>query len=159
MLEFLIQRIAISIATLFVISLIVFTGVRLIPGDPARVMGGTDADPAGLEEIREKYGLKDPIVLQYLRWIGLALRGYAGHRCAHRLRDLDGERADVAGSSVDEHTVAWLRRAAVAPSKRLDGKDRGVGQGRCVLERQAVRDREEGALRRGDVLGEAAGAE
>jgi peptide/nickel transport system permease protein len=77
-LEFLIQRIAISIATLFVISLIVFTGVRLIPGDPARVMGGTDADPAGLEEIREKYGLKDPIVLQYLRWIGLALRGDLG---------------------------------------------------------------------------------
>jgi len=52
--------------------------VRLIPGDPARVMGGTDADPAGLEEIREKYGLKDPIVLQYLRWIGLALRGDLG---------------------------------------------------------------------------------
>jgi peptide/nickel transport system permease protein len=41
-------------------------------------MGGTDADPAGLEEIREKYGLKDPIVLQYLRWIGLALRGDLG---------------------------------------------------------------------------------
>ena len=78
MLEFLIQRAAISIATLFVISLIVFTGVRLIPGDPARVMGGTDADPAGLEEIREKYGLKDPIVLQYLRWVGLALRGDLG---------------------------------------------------------------------------------
>jgi peptide/nickel transport system permease protein len=77
-LEFLTKRAAISIATLFVISLIVFTGVRLIPGDPARVMGGTDADPAGLEEIREKYGLKDPIVLQYLRWIGLALRGDLG---------------------------------------------------------------------------------
>ena len=78
MLEFLTKRAAISIATLFVISLIVFTGVRLIPGDPARVMAGTDADSAGLEEIREKYGLKDPIVLQYLRWAGLALRGDLG---------------------------------------------------------------------------------
>ena len=78
MLEFLTKRVAISIATLFVISLIVFTGVRLIPGDPARVMAGTDADAAGLEEIREKYGLKDPIVLQYLRWAGLALRGDLG---------------------------------------------------------------------------------
>ncbi len=78
MLEFLIRRIAISIATLLLISVIVFTGVRLIPGDPARVMAGTDADPAGLEEIREKYGLKDPIVLQYLRWAGLALRGDLG---------------------------------------------------------------------------------
>jgi len=61
-----------------VISLVVFTGVRMIPGDPARVMAGTDADAAGLEEVREKYGLKDPIVVQYLRWAGLALRGDLG---------------------------------------------------------------------------------
>jgi len=54
--EFLVRRVAISIVTLFVISLIVFTGVRMIPGDPARVMGGTDADPAGLAEIRQKCG-------------------------------------------------------------------------------------------------------
>src|SRR5256884_5506706 len=50
----------------------------MIPGDPARVMAGTDADAAGLEEIREKYGLHDPIPLQYLRWVGLALRGDLG---------------------------------------------------------------------------------
>ena len=78
MAEFLVRRVAISIVTLFVISLIVFTGVRMIPGDPARVMGGTDADAAGLAEIRQKYGLDDPIPLQYLRWISLALRGDLG---------------------------------------------------------------------------------
>ena len=78
MLEFLIRRAAISIVTLIVISLVVFTGVRMIPGDPARVMAGTDADAAGIEEIREKYGLNDPVPVQYLRWIGLALRGDLG---------------------------------------------------------------------------------
>jgi len=76
--DFLVQRTAISVVTLLVISLIVFTGVRMIPGDPARVMAGTDADAAGLEEIREKYGLKDPVPVQYLRWVGLALRGDLG---------------------------------------------------------------------------------
>jgi peptide/nickel transport system permease protein len=76
--DFLVQRAAISVVTLFVISMIVFTGVRMIPGDPARVMAGTEADAAGLEEIREKYGLKDPIPFQYLRWVGLALRGDLG---------------------------------------------------------------------------------
>jgi len=45
-LEFLARRAAISVVTLFVISMIVFTGVRMIPGDPARVMAGTDADEA-----------------------------------------------------------------------------------------------------------------
>ena len=78
MLEYLIQRLAISAVTLAVISLIVFTGVRLIPGDPARVMAGTEADAAGLEEIRQKYGLNDSIPVQYLRWVGLALRGDLG---------------------------------------------------------------------------------
>jgi len=77
-LDFLLQRVAISIVTLLVISLVVFTGVRMIPGDPARVMGGADADPAGLAEIRAKYGLDDPVPLQYLRWLGLALRGDLG---------------------------------------------------------------------------------
>jgi peptide/nickel transport system permease protein len=76
--EFLIRRAFISAVTLLLISVIVFTGVRMIPGDPARVLGGTDADAAGLEEIREKYGLKDPIPVQYLRWLALAVRGDLG---------------------------------------------------------------------------------
>src|SRR5438094_8149971 len=50
----------------------------MIPGDPARVMAGTDADAAGLEEIRAKYGLNDPIPVQYLRWAALAARGDLG---------------------------------------------------------------------------------
>ena len=78
MLDFLVRRVAISVVTLFLITLIVFTGVRMIPGDPARVMAGTDADEAGLQEVREKYGLNDPIPLQYLRWIRLALQGDLG---------------------------------------------------------------------------------
>jgi peptide/nickel transport system permease protein len=76
--EFLVRRAFISAVTLLLISLIVFTGVRMIPGDPARVLAGTDADAAGVEEIREKYGLDAPLPLQYARWLGLALRGDLG---------------------------------------------------------------------------------
>ncbi len=78
MAEFLIQRAFISLITLFLITVIVFTGVRMIPGDPARVMAGTEADESGLEEIRQKYGLHDPIPVQYARWLALALRGDLG---------------------------------------------------------------------------------
>jgi peptide/nickel transport system permease protein len=76
--EFLVRRAFISALTLLLISIIVFTGVRLIPGDPARVLAGTDADAAGLEEIRQKYGLNDPYLLQYVRWLGLGLVGDLG---------------------------------------------------------------------------------
>ena len=78
MFEFLLRRVFISVVTLFLVSIVVFTGVRMIPGDPARVMAGTDADEAGLEEGREKYGLKDPVPVQYLRWVRLALGGDLG---------------------------------------------------------------------------------
>src|ERR1051325_128552 len=50
----------------------------MIPGDPARVMAGTDADAAGLEEVRQRSALDDPIAVQYVRWLGLALRGDLG---------------------------------------------------------------------------------
>jgi peptide/nickel transport system permease protein len=85
MAEFLIRRSIISAVTLLVISVIVFTGVRLIPGDPARVMAGTDADTAGLEEIRAKYGLRDPIPVQYLRWMALVFRGDLGESIRTRI--------------------------------------------------------------------------
>jgi peptide/nickel transport system permease protein len=83
--EFLIQRGFISLVTLFLITVIVFTGVRMIPGDPARVMAGTEADEAGLEEIRQRYGLRDPIPVQYLRWLTLALRGDLGESIRTRV--------------------------------------------------------------------------
>lgn len=78
MIEFLARRAFISGLTLVLISLVVFAGVRMLPGDPARVLAGTEADEAGLEEVREKYGLNDSIVVQYLRWAGLAVRGDLG---------------------------------------------------------------------------------
>jgi peptide/nickel transport system permease protein len=77
-LDFLARRVAISAITFALITLIVFTGVRMIPGDPARVLAGTDADEAGLQEIRAKYGLNDPIPVQYARWLALALQGDLG---------------------------------------------------------------------------------
>ena len=85
MLEFLVHRGVISLVTLLIISLIVFTGVRLIPGDPARVLAGTEADEAGLEEVRAKYGLRDPIPVQYVRWVALAIAGDLGESIRTRV--------------------------------------------------------------------------
>ena len=85
MADFLVRRGAISLITLVVASVVVFTGVRLIPGDPARVLAGTDADDASIEAIRAKYGLRDPIGVQYFRWLGLVLRGDLGESIRTRI--------------------------------------------------------------------------
>jgi peptide/nickel transport system permease protein len=83
--EFLTRRLLISALVLGLVSVLVFGALRLLPGDPARVLAGVDADDAGLAAIREKYGLDDPIPIQYGRWIWLALQGDLGESIRTRV--------------------------------------------------------------------------
>ncbi len=78
MLDYLARRLAVSALVLLLVSLIVFGGLRFLPGDPARVMAGTEADDAGLQEIRQRYGLDRPVPVQYVSWLGQVLQGNLG---------------------------------------------------------------------------------
>jgi peptide/nickel transport system permease protein len=59
-------------------TIVVFAGIRALPGDPALALAGEERDEQSLAEIREKYGLDQPVPVQYARWIGNALRGDLG---------------------------------------------------------------------------------
>ena len=72
------QRVITSIVTLFLASIVVFVGVRLLPGDPALVLAGETADPAVVAAIREQFGLNQPIWIQYFNYVGQALQGNFG---------------------------------------------------------------------------------
>lgn len=76
--RFLIHRVITSVITLFLASIVVFIGVRLLPGDPAQALAGESANPAMLEAIREQFGLNQPIIVQYFTYIGQALTGNLG---------------------------------------------------------------------------------
>jgi peptide/nickel transport system permease protein len=65
-------------ATLFVVSLLVFTVVRVLPGDPALLIMGTEASPEAAAALRRAMGLDRPILVQYAEWLGGALRGNLG---------------------------------------------------------------------------------
>jgi peptide/nickel transport system permease protein len=60
-------------------SFIVFFLIHLIPGDPAKVILGDQATPEAIEQLRQQMGLNDPILLQYVRWVGNILSGNLGH--------------------------------------------------------------------------------
>lgn len=75
---FLLRKAGAALIVLFLASVLVFGGVRALPGDPALALGGEDRDPAVLAQIRQKYGLDRPIVVQYGKWIWLALQGDLG---------------------------------------------------------------------------------
>jgi len=66
------------IPTLLLVSMMVFGLQQLMPGDPALVLAGEERDPAVLEQIRAELKLDQPLVLQYLHWIGNVVQGDLG---------------------------------------------------------------------------------
>jgi len=75
---YLLRRLAESAVTLVLATMVVFAGVRALPGDPARTLAGEEADPAAVEAIREKYGLDQPLPVQYYRYVENLLHGDMG---------------------------------------------------------------------------------
>jgi len=65
-------------ATLLFVSALVFVVVRVLPGDPAILMLGIDASPDTVARLRASMGLDRPLPVQYVEWIGGALRGNLG---------------------------------------------------------------------------------
>ena len=73
------RRIAVAIPLLFLISLGVFALVHIAPGDPVRALLGTrPSDPETLNNLREKYHLNDPFIVQYGKWLWQVLQGDLG---------------------------------------------------------------------------------
>ncbi len=76
--RFVLRRVAALAATLLFVSILVFVVVRILPGDPALLIMGTEASPEAAAELREAMGLDRPIPVQYAEWMGRALRGDLG---------------------------------------------------------------------------------
>lgn len=74
MLRYVLRRLAGAIPLLFLISIITFSLVLMLPGDPALTIAGDAASEETIEAIRERLGENDPIITRYLDWIGGALR-------------------------------------------------------------------------------------
>jgi peptide/nickel transport system permease protein len=70
---------------LFGISVVTFVLVRLIPGDPARVLLGTRATPTALANVRAQYGLDEPMVTQYFYFIRNLFRGEMGRSILYKI--------------------------------------------------------------------------
>lgn len=78
MLPFLVRRIVATIPVLIVVALIVFSMLRLAPGDPAAAIVGNNGTTADIARVRAELGLNDPMPVQFIRWTGQLLRGDLG---------------------------------------------------------------------------------
>ncbi len=78
MIQFVIRRLLATVPLLFFVSLVVFSFVHVLPGDPAVLFLGEEATPETLAKFRTRLGFDRPLVTQYVEWLGRALRGDLG---------------------------------------------------------------------------------
>ncbi|MGQ0548754.1 MAG: ABC transporter permease [Armatimonadota bacterium] len=78
MLAYVVRRFAEGVLTVFGLSLLVFLSLHLAPGDPAAIIAGNQAREEELVVIRQRYGLNDPLPVQYLSWAARVMRGDFG---------------------------------------------------------------------------------
>jgi peptide/nickel transport system permease protein len=93
MARFAASRILQAIPTIILVSMLVFGLLRMAPGDPATMQMGTEASNpdnfAKLEALREQMGLKDPIPVQYLRWMQDLAQGDFGDSLRNKKPTVD----------------------------------------------------------------------
>jgi len=82
MILFLSKRIGLGILTLWAVSILVFAGTELLPGDVATAILGQGATTETVEALREQMGLERPALERYISWISNMLRGDLGHSIA-----------------------------------------------------------------------------
>lgn len=75
---YLLPRLAAMIVTLLGVSVLVFLALRMIPGGYADILLGPFVTPDAREAISQRYGLDQPLAVQYLRWLAALLQGDFG---------------------------------------------------------------------------------
>jgi len=84
MTTYIIRRLFMAVVILFLITLIVFFAMRLLPGDPLIIFlgqqagSGTSITEKELDVLRHEYGLDKPIMVQYVNWVSGILQGNLG---------------------------------------------------------------------------------
>jgi peptide/nickel transport system permease protein len=77
--KLILQRVLLGILMLFLVSVLIFAGTEILPGDVASAVLGNEATPEALEAMRASLHLHDPAIVRYGRWLGSFLQGDLGN--------------------------------------------------------------------------------
>ncbi|GAA2090645.1 ABC transporter permease [Actinomadura alba] len=85
MIWFILRRSGAALIVLFLASVLIFLGIRALPGDPAVAMAGEEASPELVAAIRQEYGLDRPLPVQYASYVSETLQGNLGRSTQDKL--------------------------------------------------------------------------
>jgi len=78
MIRYILKRLAMLIPVLFGVTIVSFSLLQIVPGDPAVLLAGEDANPDFIEAVRKEYGFDQPFHVQYFRFVSHAVLGDFG---------------------------------------------------------------------------------
>jgi peptide/nickel transport system permease protein len=81
MLRYILKRLAMLIPVLFGVTIVSFSLLQIVPGDPAVLLAGEDANPDFIEAVRKEYGFDQPLYVQYFRFIAHAVTASLSSNC------------------------------------------------------------------------------
>jgi len=76
--RFILRRLGLGLITLWVLSLLIFFGTHILPGNPGRAMLGPFASPEAVAALNHQLGTDEPLLTQYTTWVGDILHGDLG---------------------------------------------------------------------------------
>jgi peptide/nickel transport system permease protein len=130
---FILRRVGAALIVVFLASVVVFAGTRALPGDPALVLAGEDRSPQALADIRAKYGLDDPVPVQYVNWLGHALQGdfgesrRSGIAVGETIMDRIPITLELSFLSIVVALILGIPAGVIAAVKRGSAADYGAG--------------------------------
>lgn len=74
------ERLGLGLATLFVVSIIIFSAIELLPGDFGQAVLGQSATEETIAAFRRELGLDQPAYQRYLHWVGMPSKAILAHR-------------------------------------------------------------------------------
>ncbi|MFI7002645.1 ABC transporter permease [Nocardia sp. NPDC050175] len=109
MIRYLLRRLPSAVLVLFGASVLIFLLLRLVPGDPATTLAGSDASPQTIAAIRHQLGLDRSIPAQYMTWLGDLLTFDLG-----RSYIIGGQIADLVGRGLTNTVVLTVSALVLA---------------------------------------------
>ena len=132
MLTYVIRRLLVAIPTLLGVATVVFSLLRLLPGDPANLIAGPQATPESIANIRHQLGLDLPLWQQYLAFLGRLLHGdlgissRTGQPVLQEIAVRAPYTAELALCSLVLAVVVGIAAGVVAATRRNTGADLGI---------------------------------
>ncbi|MCR3722967.1 MULTISPECIES: ABC transporter permease [Prauserella salsuginis group] len=109
MFRLILRRLAISVAVLWLVTLLVFVATLLLPGDPARAILGQQATPERIAALNDQLGLDAPVWQRYLDWLGGVVTGDLGTSAASQ-----GPVTELLGGRIGASLVLLVGAAVIS---------------------------------------------